>query len=85
MCRVLDQPDDSGWEWIQTNQSGDTWNNQVGVDTGLDPGTLQYYVRTLDSLNNETTSSVSSHNFAYRGDQLVSLINRKFVICLKNV
>lgn len=59
---------DNGWAWIKMNQSGTTWTSQVGVDTGANPGTLIYKVRTLDSLNNESWSGEFSKNFAYCGD-----------------
>ena len=59
----------NGWAWIKMNQQGgNTWTSQVGVDTGGIPGTIEYKVRTLDTLNNETWSGVSTKNFAYCGD-----------------
>ncbi len=57
-----------GWAWIKMNPSGDTWVSQVGVDTEGMPGTLEYKVRTLDTLNNESWSGVSTRNFAYCGE-----------------
>lgn len=59
---------DTGWAWIQMNQSGTTWTSQVGVDTLGSPGTLVYKVHALDSFNNETWSGEFSRNFAYCGD-----------------
>ncbi|MBI3161896.1 MAG: Ig-like domain-containing protein [Chloroflexi bacterium] len=58
----------TGWAWIQMNQSGNDWTSQVGIDTFGAPGSLEYKVRTLDSLNNESWSGVSTKNFSYCGD-----------------
>ncbi|MCJ7434924.1 MAG: hypothetical protein MUO77_15690 [Anaerolineales bacterium] len=59
---------DTGWAWIKMNQSGSEWTSQVGIDTFGAPGSVEYKVRTLDSLNNESWSGVSTKNFAYCGD-----------------
>ncbi|MCP4143604.1 MAG: hypothetical protein GY755_25510 [Chloroflexi bacterium] len=58
----------SGWAWAQMNPGGDTWVSQAGVDTISGSGTLEYKVRTLDTLNNESWSGVSSRNFSYCGE-----------------
>ena len=50
------------------NQNGDEWVSQVGVDTGGLAGSLEYKVRTLDSLYNEAWSDVFTHNYSYCGE-----------------
>ncbi|MCD4674035.1 MAG: hypothetical protein K8R77_15335 [Anaerolineaceae bacterium] len=57
-----------GWAWILMNQNGDQWVSQVGVDTGGLSGTLEYKVRTEDSLHNEAWSGVFTKNYEYCGE-----------------
>jgi len=45
------------------NQNGDQWVSQVGVDTGGFAGSMEYKVRTEDSLNNESWSGVFTKNY----------------------
>jgi len=60
--------DEEGWGWIEMLQDGDRWTSKVGLDTGGFAGSLQYKVRTLDSLHNETWSGVTTHNYSYCGE-----------------
>jgi hypothetical protein len=59
---------EEGWAWILMNQNGDQWVSQVGVDTGGFAGSMEYKVRTEDSLNNESWSGVFTKNYAYCGE-----------------
>jgi len=59
---------EEGWAWILMNQNGDQWVSQVGVDTSGFAGSMEYKVRTEDSLNNESWSGVIIKNYSYCGE-----------------
>jgi hypothetical protein len=59
---------EEGWAWILMNQYGDQWVSQVSIDTDGFAGSIEYKVRTLDSLNNESWSGTSVKSFEYCGE-----------------